>query len=57
MADEAIIYVDGHRGFKINLAHSPSTVMELIKQAKMLIPNDPNSVAVLEAYREARRAS
>ena len=57
MADEAIIYVDGHRGFKINLAHSPSTVMELIKQAKMLIPNDPNSVAVLEAYREACRAS
>ena len=54
-ADSVLIYSAGHRAFKIDLSFSPDTVAELAKQARMLLPNQPNSVATLEAYKEDRR--
>ena len=50
-----LIYSAGHRAFKIDLSFSPDTVAELAKQARMLLPNQPNTVAALEAYKEDRR--
>ena len=54
-ADSVLIYSAGHRAFKIDLSFSPDTVAELAKQARMLLPNQPNSVATLEAYKEDHR--
>ena len=56
MADTVLIYADGHRAFKIDLSHSPTTVAELVLQAKMLRPGVPSSAATLSAYKEDRRA-
>ena len=50
-----LIYSAGHRAFKIDLSFSPDTVAELARQARILLPNQPTSVATLEAYKEDRR--
>ena len=36
MADTVLIYAEGHHAFKINLSHAPTTVTELLSEAKML---------------------
>ena len=56
-SDCVLIYSAGHSAFKIDLSFSPDTVAELARQARMLLPNQPTSVATLEAYKEdCRRA-
>ena len=55
MADTVLIYAEGHRAFKIDLSHAPTTVAELVSQAKMLRPGAPASTATLQAYKEDRR--
>ena len=55
MADTVLIYAEGHRAFKIDLSHAPTTVAELVSQAKMLQPGAPASAAMLQAYKEDRR--
>ena len=40
MADQVIIYAEGHQGFKIDLNLGRDTVCHLLKQALMLKPND-----------------
>ena len=48
LVEEVIIYAAGHAGFKINFSLSHATVAELVKQASMLVPNDPGSAATLK---------
>lgn len=47
-----LIYSAGHRAFKIDLSFSPNMVAEPAKQAYMLLPNQPNLVAMMEVYKE-----
>ena len=57
LVKEVIIYLASHEGFKINFSLSHATVVELVKQAAMLVPNDPGSVETLRQYKEARAAA
>ena len=43
VADQVLIYLAGHRGFRIDLSLSQETVQQLSLQALMLRPNDPSS--------------
>ena len=43
VAEQVLIYLAGHRGFRIDLSLSWETVQQLLLQALMLRPNDPSS--------------
>lgn len=48
MVDDVLIYIEGHKIFKINLALSLDTIEELVKQVKMLVLNNPPSTDLLK---------
>lgn len=55
--DAVLVYAAGHKAFEISFSLSEATTMELVKQAKMLVPNDPGSVEGLRQYKERRAAA
>lgn len=54
---DELVCGEGHGAFKVNIVHAPDTISELVKQARMLRPNDLESAAALEACKQQRRVN
>lgn len=55
-ADSCIVYSSGHKGFVISFDGTTEYTLELVSQAKLLVPDEPTSADALRAYQASRHA-